>query len=50
MTRQNKIKRIENKGWKITFAMSGNYVFASNGLLNLKSTSITGLHKKIFGY
>lgn len=49
MTRQ---KRIENKGYKITFDMNGKSVFAikNNGLTKIKGSSITDLHKKIFGY
>lgn len=49
MTRQ---KRIENKGYKVVFAMSGNSVFATknNGLTKIKGTSVSNLHKQIFGY
>ena len=49
MTRQ---ERIENKGYKVIFDMNGRSVFASknNGLSKIKGTSITGLHRQIFGY
>ena len=49
MTRQ---ERIENKGYKVIFDMNGRSVFASknNGLTKIKGTSITELHRKIFGY
>ena len=49
MTRQ---ERIENKGYKVIFDMNGRSVFAvrNNGMTNIKGTSVTNLHKTIFGY
>ena len=45
-------KRIESKGFKIIFSMSGESVFAikNNGLTKIKGSSVTDLHRKIFGY
>jgi hypothetical protein len=49
MTRLN---RLESKGWKVSQSMNSNSMFATknNGLTKVKGTSITDLHKKIFGY
>jgi hypothetical protein len=45
-------KRIEKHGYKIIFDMSGQSVFAkkNNGLISVKGSSVTDLHRKIFGY
>jgi hypothetical protein len=47
-----RLERIENKGYEVTNFMSGNGVQASknNGTTKITGTSITDLHKKIFGY
>jgi hypothetical protein len=42
--------RIEEKGYKVTFYMSGNGCQATKNNTTVKGTSITNLHKKIFGY
>ena len=48
-------KRIESKGYKITVSISNfgeKYIVASehNGFRKITGTSITDLHRKIFGY
>jgi hypothetical protein len=48
----NRQERIEKKGYDIIYSMCGRFVFASEfgGLRKIQGTSITDLHKKIFGY
>ena len=41
------IEKIERKGFKVTFAMSGNSVFATKGYQLVKAENITQLYKKI---
>lgn len=45
-------ERIESKGYKVIFAMTGRSVFAikNNGLKKIWGSSVTHLHRKIFGY
>lgn len=43
-------KRLETKGYRITFDINGRSVFAQKGLSKIKGTSVTDLHKKVFGY
>lgn len=52
MTRQQKIDKIEKKGYSVKISMSGNCVFGekNNGLEVIKASSISQLHQKIFGY
>lgn len=40
---------LEKKGYKITYAVSGNTVFATKGQQTYSATSITALKKKILG-
>tara|TARA_B110000858_G_C17700447_1_gene425646 strand:- start:484 stop:627 length:144 start_codon:yes stop_codon:yes gene_type:complete len=45
-----RLDRIENKGFKVIVHMNGNGCFAEKNNVKFKGTSITNLHKKIFGY
>lgn len=47
-----RLERIENAGYRVTNYMSGNGCQATknNGPTKIKGSSITDLHKKIFGY
>ena len=47
-----RLQRLEDKGWKVVKYMSGNGCQATknNGLTKVKGTSITDLHRQIFGY
>ena len=42
-------KSLENKGYKITYAMSGKTVFATKGQRTYSASSISALKKKILG-
>jgi hypothetical protein len=44
-----RLQRIENRGYKVTVSFSGT-VYAEKGNTKLFSKSVTGLHKRIFGY
>ena len=41
------LEKIERKGFKVTFAMSGNSVFATKGYKQVKADNITQLYNKI---
>ena len=43
------IEKIERKGYKVTFAMQGNAVFAEKNNRTIKADNITQLLKKITG-
>ena len=47
-----RLQRLNKKGYKVTYHMSGRGCFASknNGLNKVKGSSVTDLHRKIFGY
>lgn len=47
-----RLVRIENHGWNVVNYISGNGCQATknNGLTKITGTSITDLHKQIFGY
>ena len=47
MTRR---QRLENHGWKIVTFMSGNGYQAIKNNKKITGTSVTDLHRKIFGY
>lgn len=40
-------RKLESKGYKITYAMSGNLVYATKGQQHYSASSITALKKKI---
>lgn len=41
---------LQKKGYKITFAMSGNTVFATKGRESYYASSITALKKKVLSF
>lgn len=47
-----RLKNLENHGWRVIFYMCGTGCQASknNGLTKISASSVTALHKKIFGY
>lgn len=47
-----RLERLENNGWKVTVYMNGNGCQATknNGLTKTTGSSITDLHRHIFGY
>ena len=47
-----RLEKLKKHGWKVASYMSGNGCQATknNGLNKITGTSITDLHKKIFGY
>lgn len=47
MTKQSAIKKLEKKGYKVTFSMQGK-VLASKGNNSYMANSVNGLLKKIF--
>ena len=45
-----RLARLENKGWNVVAYMSGNGCQATKNNIKIKGTSVTDLHKQIFGY
>jgi len=45
-----RLTRLENAGYKVITDINSGNVFAKKGLRIIKGTSITDIHKKIFGY
>jgi hypothetical protein len=45
-----RLERLEKAGYDVTVYMSGNGCQAVKGSIKVTETSITALHKKIFGY
>ena len=45
-----RLECLEKKGWKVSVFLSGNGAIATRNNTKIKGTSITDLHKKIFGY
>ena len=43
------VEKIEKKGYKVTFDMSGHSVYAEKHNLSIKAENITQLYKKIMG-
>ena len=43
------VEKIERKGYKVTFAIQGNAVFAEKNNCKIKAENITQLFKKITG-
>ena len=45
-----RLARVEHKGWKVVMFMSGRACQAIKGTIRIQGSSITNLHKQIFGY
>jgi len=44
-----RLTRLENAGWKVTVYMSGSGMQATKGCSTVVGSSVTDLHRKIFG-